>query len=514
MGPYGDFDETGQAQVELLAELLSNRTQLNLQGLAVSVVNATVIGSIIEEFMSLNIPVLTFDSDAVDSKRIAYVGTDNYFFGTQLAKVLKQVHPSPGRFAIVSATSPNIIEREQGVRDHLIREGWEEVSTSPSDMNSNSTLVVENMFDFAQNHPDLTAIIPVMGAGMRAPDNYWSKFVKAHPEILLVVGDAMPNQLELLDRQQCDGLVGQLPYEMGVLSMDTLFQIYTTNSMLSTDSFIGTNVLEHLLIPLVLPELKVDHNLVGELRYVGYCLFASVAAVAIGFSCWTFVNRNARVVKVAQPLFLMLVAAGTFLMAAAVLPLGFDDFTHDLNDLSHGIGICMAPFWFLAFGFSLTFSSLFAKIYRVNLLFEAAKRFARMEASIASILSPLILLSLANGIILTTWTIISPLKYVRVEHSGTDGWDRAISDFGTCQGENSKAFIIPLAFVNGIMLVFANWIAYKTRRLDEEFSESKYVGMVSAFIERAGRRTSGRQIYNLILFSPQNRPWHPCYKPY
>eukprot|EP00957_Ditylum_brightwellii_P021831 1646800-Ditylum_brightwellii.AAC.1 len=188
------------------------------------------------------------------------------------------------------------------------------------------------MFEFVQNHPDVTAIIPVLGVGMRAPNNYWSTFVKAHPGVLLVVGDAMANQLALLGRQQCAGLVGQLPYDMGVLAMETLYQLYTTNSTQTTDSCIGTNVLEHLLIPLILPELKVDNNLLGELRYVGYCLFALTAVMALGFLIWTFCNQKAWVIKATQPQFLMSVAVGTLLMAAAILPLGFDDYSLDRNN--------------------------------------------------------------------------------------------------------------------------------------------------------------------------------------
>ena len=488
--------------MQLIQELLANRTELNLQGIAVSIVDAAALQPLIEQAMTdYNIPIITFDSDAPDSSRVAYVGTDNYFFGTQLAKVLKQVHPLPGRFAIVSATPPNIQEREQGVRDHLVKEGWEEVASSPSDMNSNSTTVVDQMFAFAETYPDLTAIVPVMGAGMRAPDNYWTDFVKAHPEVLLVVGDAMPNQLELLDRQQCHGLVGQLPYEMGVLSLQTLHQLYTTDNMLTTDQFIGTNVLEHLLIPLKLPYNDVNHNLVGELRYVGYVLFALVAAMALAFSMWTYVNRNARVIKVAQPVFLVLLATGALIMSSAVLPLGFDDTTHSMTE-QHGIAVCMSPFWLLAFGFSLTFSSLFAKIYRVNLLFESANRFSRVKSSgLEAILIPLLGLTVANGVILTCWTVLDPLRYVRLEHSGTDGWDRAISTYGTCQGDNSLAYLIPLTIVNGIMLIFANWTAYKARGIDEEFAESKYVGMAMMSMLQAS--LSGIPILMVVRESPQ-----------
>lgn len=493
------------AQADLILELLANRTELNLQGIAISVVDALTIQPIVDKAINdYKIPIITFDSDAPESRRLSYVGTDNYFFGTQLAKVLKRVHPQPGQFAIVSALPPNIEEREKGVRDLLVTEGWEEVADSPSNMNFSSTLVVDQMFSFAETHPDLTAIIPVMGAGMRAAD-YWVNFTKAHPEILLVVGDAMANQLELLDRQQAHGLVGQLPFEMGLLSLQKLYTMYdTTNyteSMSPDDEFIGTNVLEHLLVPLILPENEVNHNLVGELRYVGYTLFAIVASMVIGFSTWTYANRNARVVKAAQPVFLIALAAGTFFMASAVVPLGFDDTTHAPTE-HHNVAICMSPFWLLAFGFSLTFSSLFAKIYRVKVLFESASRFSRAKSSeLEAILIPLSGLMVANGVILTCWTVFDPMTYVRLEHTGRDGWDRAVSTYGTCQGDNAMAYLIPLTIVNGTMLIFANWIAYKARGIEEEFAESKYVGismmsMLQAFV-------SGIPILLITRESPQ-----------
>ena len=69
--------------MQLIQELLTNRTELNLQGIAVSIVDAAALQPLIEQAMTdYNIPIITFDSDAPDSSRVAYVATDNYFFGT------------------------------------------------------------------------------------------------------------------------------------------------------------------------------------------------------------------------------------------------------------------------------------------------------------------------------------------------------------------------------------------------------------------------------------------------
>ncbi|CAB9506437.1 acid type B receptor subunit 2 [Seminavis robusta] len=509
-----EFDSSGALQVALLEELLRNHTTgvLPLAGLAISSVNAESLEPVIAKATSLKIPVVTFDSDAPQTDRLAYIGTDNYFLGTQLAKTLKQIQPSrPGTFGIVSGLSPNLVEREQGVRDHLVKEGWIEVGTSPADHNASSTTVVDKMFGFVEQHSP-TAIIPVMGAGMRAPDNYWQKFAKTHPEVLLVVGDAMPNQLELLDRQFCDGLVGQLPYEMGALSIETLLK-FSEDPNYETDEFIGTNVLEHLLIPLILPEHVVDHNLVGQLRYVGYTLFAIVAILALGFSTWTWVHRNVRVVMVSQPKFLVMVALGVLIMISAVLPMGFDDYyetnnesnqytnTSDESSSRRGVAMCMTPVWLLTLGFSLIFSSLVSKIYRVHKLFQRATRFSHLPTREWDSLIPLIALLVANCTILISWTVVDPLRYVRVEHDGTDGWDRPVSTYGMCQCNKTVAFLVPLCIVNGLVLVFANWVAYKARSINEEFAESKYIAVTMASMLQAF--LSGVPILVVVQESPQ-----------
>lgn len=93
---------------------------------------------------------------------------------------------------------------------------------------------------------------------------------------------------------------------------------------------------------------------------------------------------------------------------------------------------------------------------------------------------------MANVVVLALWTLLDPMVYVRRAHPGTDGWNRVISTYGSCQSENSPLpFLIPLAVLNMGVLIIANWQAYRARHIQCEFSESTYIGFVMAILLQA-----------------------------
>ena len=238
--------------------------------------------------------------------------------------------------------------------------------------------------------------------------------------------------------------------------------------------FIGTNVLEHLQIPLVLPELTVKLNQIAELKYVGYTFFGTIAAISIYFAVWTWRRRNNRVVKVAQPEFLILIAFGILIMGAAIIPLSFDDASEDANL----VAACMSIPWLISVGFTITFSGLCAKLWRVTAIFNNKNQFQRTAGKTnLQALMPFALLLTANVAVLICWSILDPSTYTRRPHDGLDGWGRIISTYGACQSGNPFYFIAPLGIINVVVLIAANTIAYRTRMIKSEFSESKYIGI-------------------------------------
>lgn len=111
------------AQASLIGKLIDSG---NYAGLALSVINATSAAAVIAKARNAGMAVVTFDSDAPDSERQAYIGTDNFAFGDQLGKVLLQIDPTGGTYGLISGTGPNLRDREKGIRERLAGTKWKE----------------------------------------------------------------------------------------------------------------------------------------------------------------------------------------------------------------------------------------------------------------------------------------------------------------------------------------------------------------------------------------------------
>jgi ABC-type sugar transport system substrate-binding protein len=496
-GPPADVDDQdGTIQAQIVDELLD---QGDIDGLSISCKAEESCNRVIQRAVQLGIPVTTFDSDAPESGRAAYIGTDNYFFGTQIAKVLKQLTPDGGTFAVLAMSSPNLQERTQGFRDEILTNGlWKELPGSPSDMKGNLTLSMEQMQMFADMNP--TAIAPVMGAPMRSGS--WKEFVQFNKDkgITLVSGDAMPNQLDFLARNYVDGLAGQLPYEMGYMTIETL-KILADGGTLEND-IMSTNVLTHLKVPLVLPELEMDNNLIGNLHVVGYILFGIVVSTALFCAAWTLQSRKNHVVRASQPIFLVMVCVGVLVMASSLIPLSFDDHG-DRDSLSdrEGALICMSTPWLACSGFTVTFAALFSKTMRINRLFHSRVPFGRMKVTVWDVMVPFMVLFTMNTVVLTVWTVLDPLVYTREDLPGMDGWNRIIATYGTCHSNHVAPYLVPLGVINLSVLVIAKWQAYEARSIQSEFSESKYIDIALASLLQA--TLTGIPVLLVVRESPQ-----------
>ena len=245
----GPVEHEATTQAQIIEDLITQ----GVDGLAISVSDIAAATTVIDRATDAGIAVITFDSDAPDSTRTAYVGTDNKLFGVDLGKLLLQVAPDGGTYGIISggAAAPNLALRVDGVREALAGSNWTEVPGSPTFSNDDIALAVQQMGDLKTANPDISAIVPVGGWPMFAPDG-WKNFVDQYKAdvdsgaLALVVADTLPQQLQLLSEGYAHGLVGQRPYEMGQKSMDTLLAIkngetveeiiYTGNDVVTADN--------------------------------------------------------------------------------------------------------------------------------------------------------------------------------------------------------------------------------------------------------------------------------------
>jgi len=285
-------------QAEIMANIIANAST---SGIAISVSNSTIIEPLISQARQDGIPVVTFDSDTKESERLAYIGTNQFSFGQELGKLLVQLAPNGGTYGLVADDPPNIQERVLGVRDRLSNSKWKEIGgeKSPAYCDDDTIIALEKMAELAQE-PSITAIISVGGWPM-FNGTLWRDFATQYSKLKLFVGDSLPVQMDMMNKGFVNGLVGQLPYQMGQIVIDTLWNV-TENRTIAQEIY-GTTLLEIIRYPLVLPPLRLNTHTLGDVRIIGITFCTIIVLLSFGFLVWTWVQRNHRVVKASQPFF-------------------------------------------------------------------------------------------------------------------------------------------------------------------------------------------------------------------
>jgi len=232
-------------------------------------------------------------------------------------------------------------------------------------------------------------------------------------------------------------------------------------------------------IPSDLPILVVNPNyLDSNMKAVGSTLCGIVVALSLGFSYWTYRNSKRGVVRSSQPIFLHVISSGALLMGLSIIPLTID---MGVTDQKGADIACMAFPWLLATGFSLTFSALFTKTYRINQIMKSAATFKRVKVTPRDVIKPMLMLLMLNTIVLTVWTVIDPLHRETVSVD-KDTFFRDIETYGICSSDHAGIFLTILCIINLGSLLFALVQAYMARKISTDLQESSYIFLAMTLI--------------------------------
>src|SRR5947208_5414146 len=104
-------------QKRMVEELLAK----NVNGIAISPIDPDNQGDLLEQIASRT-HLITHDSDAPHSKRLCYVGMDNYDAGRMCGKLVKDAIPDGGSVMLFvgRVSQANARLRRQGVIDELM----------------------------------------------------------------------------------------------------------------------------------------------------------------------------------------------------------------------------------------------------------------------------------------------------------------------------------------------------------------------------------------------------------
>ena len=211
-------------QVQMLQDLVSR----GVDGFAVAPMDAESVIGVIDAALKKGIKVITFDSDSPKSKRIAFVGTNNYQGGVEAGKAYAANQPD-GKYAVITGglAAANHNERGAGFRDALKASGgkYTEIPGSPFPCNDDAAKSIQIIQDVLTRYPDLNGFFFSGGWPLFGAAEAYVRAVSVDNRIdgLTVVSfDSLPEELALLKQNKVDALIGQRPYAMGVKSVDVL----------------------------------------------------------------------------------------------------------------------------------------------------------------------------------------------------------------------------------------------------------------------------------------------------
>lgn len=210
-------EEDPQKQAQAIEQL----ARAGVQGIAVSCSDSNTLASAIDKAVELGSQVMTFDSDAPQSKRFCFFGTDDITCGEAVMRELAAALGDRGTIAILAgnAAAPNLQARVDGVKRELARhpdirlldDGVYYHPETPEQ-------AAETMRRAQSTHPEIDGWALVGGWPLYTRvDLGWQP---GHPRIVSV--DALPAQLPYLTSGHVEVLLAQDCFGWGHRSVEVL----------------------------------------------------------------------------------------------------------------------------------------------------------------------------------------------------------------------------------------------------------------------------------------------------
>lgn len=208
--------EDGQIQ----AQRISQSVNEGANAILISCSDASKVTGAINDAVDRGVPVMTFDSDAPQSKRFAFYGVDDIQTGEMVMKELAAIMDGKGNIAILAGNqnAPNLQKRVEGVK--------KEAANYPG-------VKVVGVFYHVESPQDAAAeVIRVNNAYPEvngwAMIGGWPLFTKAlldeidPGKMKIVAVDALPAQLPYVEKGLAPVLLAQPTFKWGYVSVEKI----------------------------------------------------------------------------------------------------------------------------------------------------------------------------------------------------------------------------------------------------------------------------------------------------
>lgn len=231
------FDFTGPQTYDPKAErdALDQAVQKKATGILLSVADAALLKDSIDKAITAGVPVITIDSDAPSSKRLFFIGTNNYQAGFTGGQRLAQELKGKGNVVVFTMPDqPNLQDRLRGYKDALAKTPEIKITRvvdiqgDPRIAFDTTTQIIGKERDKVDGFVCLEAQSGKEVAGVLNSYNVKGKTV--------IAMDTDPETLDWIQKGLIAATIAQKPYTMAFVGMQMLDNLYHHKpSSLDTD---------------------------------------------------------------------------------------------------------------------------------------------------------------------------------------------------------------------------------------------------------------------------------------
>lgn len=234
-----DLDYVGPESINQVRqiEFIETAIAARVDGIITQALDPSAFEPVIGQAARNGIPLILVESDAPDSRRTLFVGTDNYAAGVRAGKLMVEATAGRAQIGIITGVENqnSLQQRIKGFNDALIQ--YPEMSViairwSDNDLLNAMQLTKRLLLD----HPEINAFFGVSSNDIEGAAKVISE--RSNQSDYTLVGfDDMDFTLDSIRKNLVYGTVVQDPYQMGVIAAESLVAILE-------DSFVDRGFIE------------------------------------------------------------------------------------------------------------------------------------------------------------------------------------------------------------------------------------------------------------------------------
>jgi simple sugar transport system substrate-binding protein/ribose transport system substrate-binding protein len=239
IGPVGS-DADGQInEIETLMG--------TMDGLAVSSVSSDALGPVIDRVLAAGIPVITYNTDNPNSKRLVFAGQDLVQSGVEAGKLMAKVLDGKGKVMIVTldAAAQWSLDREKGARQGLKEAGPNIEIVNTLNTGSDPQKIYSAIENAMLADPTITGLLSLECCSTPAAGT-WVQRNNMTGKVKVVGFDLLDQTVELVGTGDIQATIDQAPEKQGFAAVDLLVKFLAGKPIDNIDTGVGIYTKENI----------------------------------------------------------------------------------------------------------------------------------------------------------------------------------------------------------------------------------------------------------------------------